>query len=275
MPAWSQGTRSPPSTLQHVSSTPAATPAPQGTLASDGVGLTSALLQYFAAGGAAGALGAPSDQATITSPCTAGAGPAGPPPPPRLILATHFHELFRPGVLPPCRHLAFLQMEVLTQRLPPPQAQHGPGTGAGAGAGPGARSGAAAQGLLEAAGQGRVEAGEAGEEDEHEHVFLYRLVPGRCPASFGVHCARLAGVDEAVCVRAKEVIAALQRGGTVGRWRGVTRSAAVQGELAALERLKAAAALPAAERNVALCAILRGSDAPTGGEEQGPEAAAP
>ncbi|EFJ43102.1 hypothetical protein VOLCADRAFT_43462, partial [Volvox carteri f. nagariensis] len=78
--------------------------------------------------------------------------------PPRLILCTHFHELFRPGVLSAGGpYLAFYQMEQAT----------------------------------------------AADMEAEQHVFLYRLVSGRCSSSFGVYCARLAGLDEAVCRRAR------------------------------------------------------------------------
>ncbi|MFI5167649.1 MAG: DNA mismatch repair protein MutS [Thermoanaerobaculales bacterium] len=42
-------------------------------------------------------------------------------------------------------------------------------------------------------------------------LFLHRVVPGRSDRSYGIHVAKLAGVPEAVCGRAREVLRQLER----------------------------------------------------------------
>ncbi|MEW6337078.1 MAG: DNA mismatch repair protein MutS [Acidobacteriota bacterium] len=42
-------------------------------------------------------------------------------------------------------------------------------------------------------------------------IFLHRVVPGPSDRSYGIHVARLAGVPAAVCARAQEVLATLER----------------------------------------------------------------
>jgi DNA mismatch repair protein MutS len=42
-------------------------------------------------------------------------------------------------------------------------------------------------------------------------IFLHRVVPGPSDRSYGIHVARLAGVPPAVCTRAQEVLATLER----------------------------------------------------------------
>ena len=44
-----------------------------------------------------------------------------------------------------------------------------------------------------------------------ELVYLYKVVPGTTASSFGLQCGRLAGVDEALLIRAQEVIQCLQK----------------------------------------------------------------
>ncbi len=139
------------------------------------MGLCAALLRRMASQGADTAAPAAAD-GTMGHPAAAGAGGSCP----RLILCTHFHELFRPGILPRSPRIAFWQMEVL----------HGPGA------------------EVEGEGVGQRQQQPQGQECVDQaltecHVFLYRLVPGQCPASFGVHCARLAGVPETTCGRAQ------------------------------------------------------------------------
>ncbi|GLI68659.1 hypothetical protein VaNZ11_013135, partial [Volvox africanus] len=90
-----------------------------------------------------------------------------------------------------------------------------------------------------------------------EHVFLYRLVSGQCSASFGVHCARLAGLDEAVCRRALEVISAQQSGGLVSRSLRVLSSPQVILSVRRLRQLQASSTLDAPERDAALRSLLQ------------------
>ncbi|KAG0496899.1 hypothetical protein HPP92_001590 [Vanilla planifolia] len=41
-------------------------------------------------------------------------------------------------------------------------------------------------------------------------IFLYRLVPGRALVSYGIHCARLAGVPQEVVERATSILESIQ-----------------------------------------------------------------
>jgi DNA mismatch repair protein MutS len=45
-----------------------------------------------------------------------------------------------------------------------------------------------------------------------EVVFLHKLVPGGAAASYGIEVARLAGLPAPVLVRAREILAELERG---------------------------------------------------------------
>jgi DNA mismatch repair protein MutS len=50
-------------------------------------------------------------------------------------------------------------------------------------------------------------------ENADEVVFLHRIVPGAATKSYGIHVARIAGVPQTVILRAREVLAALERHG--------------------------------------------------------------
>lgn len=41
------------------------------------------------------------------------------------------------------------------------------------------------------------------EESKNSVVFLYTLTPGKCPKSFGLNVARLAGIQSSIIDRAK------------------------------------------------------------------------
>ena len=47
---------------------------------------------------------------------------------------------------------------------------------------------------------------QGGAKSDDDLVFLYRLTPGQVAPSFGVHCAALAGVQERVVARARQII---------------------------------------------------------------------
>jgi DNA mismatch repair protein MutS len=49
-------------------------------------------------------------------------------------------------------------------------------------------------------------------EDEGRVVFLHRILPGGVDRSYGVHVAQLAGLPQAVIVRAQEILDELERG---------------------------------------------------------------
>ncbi|GLC72308.1 MutS protein msh5 [Pleodorina starrii] len=256
----------------------------KGTLASDGVGLTAALLNHFstgiidlepttsaaaaaaAAAAASGFAPAASDALasclddTDTDPRVAARRRAPAEAPPRLILCTHFHELFRPTILTPSPQLVFLQMEVLSG------GGRGGGTGGGSGAGGGAQQGREPQQQQQQQQHARNQQQQPRQQqaeveveaaDDEEHVFLYRLVSGQCSSSFGVHCARLAGVDEAVRQRAREIISALQSGGVVGRSPRVMSSPLVLNDMRRLRQLQASSALAPPQRDAALRSLLQ------------------
>jgi len=94
------------------------------------------------------------------------------PEPPRLLACTHYHEIFDAAVLPRHPQLAFYTMDVLV----PPQILQ-------ANAAPQAQSPGTA-------------------------LFLYRLVPGYCAPTFGLHCAQVCGVRADVVARAQQVLQA-------------------------------------------------------------------
>jgi DNA mismatch repair protein MutS len=56
-----------------------------------------------------------------------------------------------------------------------------------------------------------VNASVAVKEWQGQVIFLHRVVPGPSDRSYGIHVARLAGVPEAVCRRAAEVLGSLER----------------------------------------------------------------
>jgi DNA mismatch repair protein MutS len=49
-------------------------------------------------------------------------------------------------------------------------------------------------------------------EWKDEVVFLHKVVPGGASRSYGIQVARLAGLDGQVIARAKQIVAALERG---------------------------------------------------------------
>eukprot|EP00803_Ostreobium_quekettii_P009845 evm.model.scf_1831.1 EVM.evm.TU.scf_1831.1 scf_1831:95-8359(-) len=95
--------------------------------------------------------------------------------PPKVIACTHFSEVMDESCLPRNPQLQFSTMHVLTE-------------GDGEGSGPHGRG---------------------------NHVTLYKLMPGYAAPSFGVHCAKQAGVEEDVLRRALELIHKRASGGWV------------------------------------------------------------
>lgn len=199
----------------------------KGTLSADGVGLLASLLQHYAA-----------------QPC-----------PPLLLACTHFSELLDPGgvcfwaascgsasnwgvssvrrvvrhcqlpwhsgacscdgvksrlavvpsagILPRSPQLSLCTMQVLV------------GGEASAGAGSSTRQ---QQEPEEGQGTRAAAAGPpAAESLDDEHVFLFKLVPGVVASSYGLHCARLCGVDHSVLMRAAAVLALREAGQPVSR----------------------------------------------------------
>jgi DNA mismatch repair protein MutS len=64
-------------------------------------------------------------------------------------------------------------------------------------------------------------------EWQDEIIFLHKMVPGPADKSYGIHVARLAGVPETVLVRAREVLAELEKHPLPARRRGLARRSQV------------------------------------------------
>jgi DNA mismatch repair protein MutS len=56
-------------------------------------------------------------------------------------------------------------------------------------------------------------------EWKDEVIFLYKVVEGNCDESFGIHVAKLAGVPDKVVLRAREILANLQKDSFLGNIR--------------------------------------------------------
>jgi DNA mismatch repair protein MutS len=82
-------------------------------------------------------------------------------------------------------------------------------------------------------------------EWNNEVIFLRRVVPGAADQSYGIHVARLAGIPEAVILRAREILHTLEEKG-VAEVRQITHEKTAQLELFAPP---AAPALSTAERD--------------------------
>lgn len=133
----------------------------KGTDASDGAGLATGVLQHLLGRGEV-------DDA------------------PKVLAATHFHEIFEAGYLPPQPGLAFAHMEVRVDH----QGQHRSGTATDA-------------------------SDERADDHHHQHhhhslgtaevTYLYNLRPGRSNESFGTQCAAMNGVPAVVVERASQL----------------------------------------------------------------------
>ena len=126
-------------------------------------------------------------------------------------------EVLRPQYLPRSRQLTFLTMSVLVegqqqeqQQQQQQQQQRQQADGSGGAAAP-AAAGAVTGGGSAAPPQQQQEEGGQKLAAAEQLVFLYRLEPGRAAPSFGLHCARMAGVPQGVLDRARHVLAAQAR----------------------------------------------------------------
>lgn len=106
---------------------------------------------------------------------------------PKVVITTHFTEIFRFGLVSPDE--PGLQVSHL-RVLPPDEQDVGQ-----------------FQGELK-----MVSDSSAGGNDDIGVAYLYQLVPGCCERSFGLECARRAGLEASVVQRATEILAALEQG---------------------------------------------------------------
>jgi DNA mismatch repair protein MSH5 len=168
----------------------------KGTLSADGVGLLCGCLRSLLTGGHDGEshdgegererkgdlLIRPAVTNTTTS------------LPPRVLLATHFSEVLDESLLPRTPSLAFYTMSVVVSQQ---QGEDGDDDGDGDGS---------------AAGLGGIKKpptttiNSRKKKVVQDVTFLYRLVPGKAAPSFGIHCAKLAGVEESVLERACQLL---------------------------------------------------------------------
>jgi hypothetical protein len=114
--------------------------------------------------------------------------------PPKAFITTHFSEVLDEELVPRCAALQFNTMNILAtvhhhaDKAAAPAAQ--PVGGGGNEDGGATRAAAAPDNI----------------------VFLYRLVPGHVAPSYGIHCARMAGVPASVLERAADILDATARG---------------------------------------------------------------
>jgi hypothetical protein len=115
--------------------------------------------------------------------------------PPKAFVSTHFSEVLDEELVPRRAALQFSTMNILAtvhhapNKPAPAPAQPGGGEEGGAGGG----------------------AARASAPDD-DIVFLYRLVPGHVAPSYGIHCARMAGVPASVLERAADILDCAARG---------------------------------------------------------------
>lgn len=139
----------------------------KGTDASDGAGLAAGVLQHLLDRGVEA---------------------------PKVLAATHFHEIFEVGYLAPQRGLAFVHMEVRVDRR-----NHG--------------STGDSSDEYSAAAAAAAAADHHDHPDHHHHhhhlgtevTYLYNLLPGRSSESFGTQCAAMNGVPAVVVERASQL----------------------------------------------------------------------
>jgi DNA mismatch repair protein MSH5 len=98
---------------------------------------------------------------------------------PKVLAATHFHEIFEMGYLPPQRGLSFAHMEVRVDPKLRTRNAHEGGVGDDLGTGV---------------------------------TYLYSLRPGRSSESFGTQCAAMNGVPAAIVERASQLSRLAQKG---------------------------------------------------------------
>lgn len=123
------------------------------------------------------------------------------PVPPRVLLATHFTEVLNPQYLPRNKYLEFYTMAVAVAG----EQQH---TSTAPITTPGSAPHSYRRDSLPSLGNNN---------QAEDLVFLYRLTPGHIAPSFGVHCAALAGVDESVVARSRQIIECIGKGQRINK----------------------------------------------------------
>ncbi|KAF2154784.1 DNA mismatch repair protein MSH5 [Myriangium duriaei CBS 260.36] len=94
---------------------------------------------------------------------------------PKVVAATHYHEIFENHHLDPTPHLSFVNMQVLLSE-PTPSSPASPGV-------------------------------------REQITYLYSLMPGRSSSSYGTVCAAMNGVPGPIVERAEQLIELATRGG--------------------------------------------------------------
>jgi len=115
--------------------------------------------------------------------------------PPRVLLATHFSEVLDESLLPRTPSLAFYTMSVVVSQQ---QGEDGDGDGDDDG------SASVLYGIKKP--PTTTIYSRKKKKMVKDVTFLYRLVPGKAAPSFGIHCAKLAGVEECVLERACQLL---------------------------------------------------------------------
>eukprot|EP00457_Paulinella_chromatophora_P007789 gb/GEZN01007815.1/.p1 GENE.gb/GEZN01007815.1/~~gb/GEZN01007815.1/.p1 ORF type:complete len:321 (-),score=22.55 gb/GEZN01007815.1/:536-1366(-) len=125
----------------------------KGTARNDGIALLAAIIRLFQSWEASG---------------------------PRVMIATHFHELFTRRLIEKSLYISFSTMSFMQP--------------------------AKADGSVDSNGRN-----ESGTTDAGELVFLYKLTPGITTNSYGFHCALRAGMDSKFVDRAKAISHAISQ----------------------------------------------------------------
>lgn len=168
----------------------------KGTLPSDGIGLLCGVLQHLASR----------------------------PKPPKVLLVTHFMDVLKDEYLQRQRlkSLAFFTMDVVVvvncndDNRATPMGDSAASLAVHEEGQQNTMAGDEATGSMRREPKKR-EIEIEGRMLRHDIVFLYKLTPGRASPSFGVHCARMAGLDGAVLDRAQDIIACIAENAPVQR----------------------------------------------------------
>lgn len=173
----------------------------KGTSSVDGLSLLAASIKYVATGAATAANAAAGSEAVAKVGEAAAVGDprvavGDPSLCPRTIVTTHFRELVEYNLLEGVPNVQFFVMDTMTQ-----SEEEAVEAAAAAAVAP-VLFGAAPGGGTAWEGAGA----DAGRPTRVSLVPLFKLKPGVTDSSYGVHCARAAGVDAAVLARSEQVL---------------------------------------------------------------------